>query len=260
MRLLVNTKNSNPLVSIITPSFNSERFIIETYESICSQSYGNWEWLITDDCSIDQTLSIIKIISLNDERVKVYSNFVNSGAAVSRNNSISNSKGDYLAFIDSDDLWYAGKLEMQLDFMQQNDIELCFTAYEVITEDGRSTGKVVDSLQNTPLTYRDMLRKKATHGCSTVMLKKDSFNDVQMPLLRTGQDYALWLKLLRTNINTVPLPRVLTKYRICSNSISRNKFKKARRQWQIYREVESLSLLKSLEFFCFYAFRAVFKR
>ena len=256
----MKAKYNLPLISIITPSFNSERFIRETYSSIKAQSYENWEWLITDDCSTDDTLSIIKEISLSDRRVKVYSNLVNSGAAVSRNNSILHSKGDYLAFLDSDDLWYVDKLKIQLNFMQDKNIEICFTAYEIITENGVATGKIVDSLQDSPLSYQDMLRKKATHGCSTVMLRKNSFSDLYMPLLRTGQDYALWLKLLKNNIYTVPLSKVLTKYRICSNSISRNKFKKAKRQWQIYRKVERLNIIKSAECFCFYAFRAVFKR
>ena len=105
-----------------------------------------------------------------------------------------------------------------------------------------------------------MLKKKATLGCSTVMLRRNAFDDITMPLLRTGQDYATWLKLLKTGQNAYPLIDVLTQYRILPNSISRNKVKKAKRQWQIYREVEKLSLYKSAVSFCFYAWRAVFRK
>ena len=113
---------------------------------------------------------------------------------------------------------------------------------------------------NGYITYENMLRKKATLGCSTVMLRRASFRGLSMPSLRTGQDYATWLKLLRTATNAFPLTDVLTQYRILPNSISRNKIKKAKRQWQIYRQIEELSLIKSTECFIFYAWRAVFRK
>lgn len=248
------------LISIITPTYNSSEQIRETYLSIRNQSYSNWEWLVTDDCSTDNTYDILKEISDNDYRVRIFQNEVNSGAAHSRNNSISQSRGDYLAFIDSDDLWLTSKLETQLSFMVDNNINFSFTCYELISESGESYGKVVDSHLSGPVCYDDMLRKKATLGCSTVMLKVDSFNDLNMPLIRTGQDYALWLKLLKEDSFAYPLSKVLTRYRIMPNSISRNKIKKARRQWQIYREIEKLSLFISIECFIYYAYRAVFRK
>jgi teichuronic acid biosynthesis glycosyltransferase TuaG len=105
-----------------------------------------------------------------------------------------------------------------------------------------------------------MLKKRATLGCSTVMLRKSGFEDISMPLIRTGQDYATWLKLLKTGNEAYLLNDVLTSYRIRPNSISRNKFKKAKRQWQIYRELEQLPMLKSLVCFCNYVWRAVFRK
>jgi len=165
-----------------------------------------------------------------------------------------------LAFIDSDDLWLPSKLENQLSFMVGNDVDFSFTAYELINEDGLKFGKIVDSHLNSPVYYEDMLRKKATLGCSTVMLRKSAFNDLSMPLIRTGQDYALWLKLLKAGGGAHVLNSVLTQYRILPDSISRNKFKKAKRQWEIYRKIENLGLLKSLECFFFYAWRAVFRK
>ncbi|MBY8082152.1 glycosyltransferase [Vibrio fluvialis] len=248
------------LLSIITPSYNSSDLIVETYGAINAQSLSNFEWLITDDCSSDITFYLLKNLACNDERIKIFRNRVNSGAAVSRNNSISNASGDFVAFIDSDDLWLPDKLEKQVRFMEENNIDFSFTAYELIDEQGNPTGQKVDTHLTGPVSYEDMLRKKATLGCSTVMLRRSAFEDISMPLIRTGQDYGLWLKLLKTGVKAYPMPEVLTQYRILPNSISRNKVKKAKRQWQIYREIEKLPLLKSIECFCFYAWRAVFRK
>ncbi len=248
------------LVSIITATYNSNHSLIDTYQSIKSQTFDNFEWLITDDCSVDDTFELLNKISSEDNRVKVYKNDINSGAAVSRNNSLLHAKGDLIAFIDSDDVWLADKLETQIKFMEENNIDFSFTAYELIDKNGVGLGQKIDTHLLGFVNYEDMLKKKATLGCSTVMLRRNAFDDIAMPLLRTGQDYATWLKLLKTGRNAYPLTNVLTQYRILPNSISRNKIKKAKRQWQIYREVEKLTLLKSSMCFCFYAWRAVFRK
>lgn len=248
-------------VSIITASFNSEKYISKTIESVINQSYKNWELLITDDYSTDHTIEIIESYSKKDSRIKFFKLTKNSGAAVARNNSINNSKGKYIAFIDSDDLWEMNKLNEQLFFMKDNNIHFSFTAYKIIDDNGNSTGKTVDSSQTGSFSYKDMLAKKATLGCSTVMLNKKAFKDLlNIPLLRTGQDYAFWLKLLKnTNQEAFILPIAFTQYRINPKSISRNKLKKAKRQWVIYRNNENLNFVTSLYYFCFYAFRAVFR-
>ncbi|HAS6066707.1 TPA: glycosyltransferase [Vibrio vulnificus] len=249
----------NDKVSIITPAYNSSKLIEKTYESIASQSHPNWEWLVTDDCSTDSTLFILYDIQKRDSRVKVFKNEINSGAAVSRNNSISHATGKYLAFIDSDDIWLEDKLQKQLDFMSDK-IDFSFTAYELVDPNGKRLNKVVDLNQKSHFSYTDMLKKSATLGCSTVMLRRNAFEDLSMPLLRTGQDYALWLKLLKTGKNAYIFNEVLTQYRIMPNSISRNKVMKAKRQWQIYREIECLDFASSVINFCFYAYRAVFRK
>ncbi|MBV1838979.1 glycosyltransferase family 2 protein [Photobacterium ganghwense] len=248
------------MISIITPTYNSEDFILETYESIKSQTFSNWEWLVTDDCSSDSTLKILKEIQSYDSRVKVFHNKINSGAAVSRNNSISMASGDFIAFVDSDDIWLSDKLELQLKYMNDNSLDFSFTAYSLVDSQNIELGQTVDSKQKQPLCYEDMLRKKATLGCSTVMIRRNAFSEISMPNIRTGQDYALWLKLLKTGAKAYPLNKSLTRYRILPNSISRNKFKKAKRQWEIYRTIERLGLIKSLECFSFYAWRAVFRK
>lgn len=250
----------SPKVSIITATYNSEKFIYELIESVFGQSYQNWEWIITDDCSSDGTFEILKSLQEKDCRIKVFQNTINSGAAVSRNNSLKHALGDFVAFVDSDDVWMSNKLSMQLDFMLENKVDFSFTAYSIIDEDGKDKNIYIDKDNRKKIfNYNDMLNKRATLGCSTVILKNKIISDFNMPLLRTGQDYAFWLKVLKSNHKAVLLPIPLTKYRIVSNSISRNKFKKAKRQWEIYRKVERLSLSQSALCFLNYAYRAVFR-
>jgi len=249
-------------ISIITPTYNSARFIQETYESISKQTHVNWEWLVTDDCSSDDTLSILLEIAERDPRVRVNKLDINSGAAVARNHSLSRVSGDFVAFLDSDDLWSSEKLETQLSFMlKDRKINFSFTAYSLINEDGVCLNKKIDiSHKQTAFDYEDMLRKNATLGCSTVMLRTVGFNAIQMPLIRTGQDYALWLSLLRTGEKAYLIKKSLTKYRICQNSISRNKFKKCKRQWEIYTKIERVNVFKASILFFSYALHAVFRR
>ncbi|KLV10945.1 glycosyltransferase family 2 protein [Photobacterium ganghwense] len=247
------------LISIITATYNSIDFIDRTYQSILDQSYTNWEWLITDDCSFDGTYEKLLLLAEKDCRIKVFKNEVNSGAAVSRNKSISSAKGRYLAFIDSDDVWHPKKLELQIDFMS-DEVVFSFTPYQIISENDTFLGKVVDKDNVSFVGYKDMLKKEATLGCSTVMLDLERFSNLQMPNLRTGQDYACWLMLLRQGNKAYCLNEVLTSYRITAGSISRNKLKKAKRQWQIYREVEGLDYINSFHNFVYYALRAVFRK
>lgn len=247
-----------PKVSIITATYNSDKFIIATYESIKSQTLTDWEWLITDDCSSDKTKEFLNKIQSEDSRVRVFHNAVNSGAAISRNCSISHATGEYLAFIDSDDLWVKEKLSEQISFMEKYDYGFSFTGYKLMDESGVLINKYIDvDRRKKSFNYRDMLLKKATLGCSTVILKCDRFDDLMMPDIRTGQDYALWLKILKNGGAAFLLDKPLMHYRIVSNSISRNKIKKAKRQWSIYRKIERIPLPFSLYCFLNYIVRAI---
>ena len=254
------THRASFLVSIITPTFNSAAFIAQTAAGVRSQTHQDWEWLITDDFSQDGTWSMLQDLCATDSRITAVRNDANQGPAVSRNRSMDRAKGQYLAFLDADDIWLPHKLETHLNFMVSENIPFSFTAFEVIDRHGKSTGKVVDGRSQASVNYEDMLRKKATMGCSTVMIERTVIGKSRMPELRTGQDYAFWLALLRTGISATCLPAALTKYRIVPGSISRNKVGKARRQWQIYRELEKLGLLKSAVCFSSYAWRAVFRK
>lgn len=245
-------------VSIVTAVFNAEKFIGDTYISIAAQTFTDWEWVVTNDSSTDSTEKILLDIASKDKRVKVLKNLTNQGAGFSRNRSISASQGKFIAFIDSDDLWDREKLHRQIDFMEANQSLISFTPYRVISEDGVFLGKVVDLNSPTKITYQDLLAKKATVGCSTVIIDQTKIS-ASMPLLRTGQDYATWLSILKRGNVALKFQETLTSYRIVANSISRNKFKKARRQWQIYRSIEKLNFYSSVYYFINYAFKAIFR-
>src|SRR5690606_22928772 len=134
---------ANPLVSVITPSYNSESFIKQTIESVQSQTYQNWEMIIVDDCSTDKTIEIIHQKSKEDTRIHLIKLNENSGAAVARNTAIRNAKGKYIAFLDSDDFWLPNKLERQVQFMLEHDYAFSYTSYRIMNEDGTKTNKVI---------------------------------------------------------------------------------------------------------------------
>lgn len=246
----------NPRVSIVTASYQSVEVIKETHESLAAQSIEDWEWVVVDDASDDGTLGILQALAGSDPRIKVYRNQENSGAAVSRNRAIDSARGEFLAFIDSDDLWVPEKLERQLAFFSPEKA-FTFTGYTIVDERGYTTGKQVDVGRGGRFDYRDMLAKRATLGCSTVMIRRAAVGDMRMPKLRTAQDYAFWLKLLKSGMYAYLLPEPLTSYRIRENSLSRNKIRKAIQQWKIYRDVEGLQFFDAGFHFLSYAIRAV---
>jgi teichuronic acid biosynthesis glycosyltransferase TuaG len=247
-------------VSIVTPAYNSARFIVATIEAVRAQTHKNWEMLIVDDCSTDATSDLVEAIASQDFRIRLIKQSINTGAAESRNNAIRLAQGDYIAFIDSDDLWLPVKLEKQLAFMVRKDIQFSFTSYEIIDQAGILRGKIVDATSKTSVGYLDMLAKRATIGCSTVMLDRRRLGEIEMPLIRSGQDYGLWLKILKTGIKAHCLQCVLTRYRLVPGSISSDKLSKARRQWQIYRKYEMLNLTASFYYFVNYVYRAIFRK
>lgn len=246
-------------VSIITPTFNSAAFLTQSAASVRSQTHQDWEWLITDDCSQDGTWELIQDLCASDNRIKAVRNDTNQGAAFTRNRCMDRAQGQYFAFLDADDSWLPGKLEMHLDFIHAQNTPFSFTAYAIMDRFGETTGKIIDGGSPLTVNYDDMLRKKATMGCSTVIIKRGIVGEMRMPGMRTGQDYAFWLALLRQGFTATCLPVPLTRYRIVPGSISRNKIGKACRQWQIYREQEHLGLGKSVVCFAHYAWRAVFR-
>ena len=228
-------------VSIITPTYNSERFIQATIESIIGQSYKNWELLITDDCSNDKTWDLLTKYSKLDSRIKIFQLRQNSGAGVARNNSIRHAEGRYIAFCDSDDQWLPNKLEKQVSMMKENGIALSFSSYNIIDEEGQPKGEVI---AKSEVDYKTMLRNNYI-GCLTAMYDAIQLGKVYMPEIRKRQDWALWLSILKLTDKAYGIKEPLAVYRDRSNSISTNKKDLIKYNWAIYKEVEGFSFFKS---------------
>ena len=242
-------------VSIVTPSYNSERFIKESIESVLSQTYKNWEMLIVDDGSTDDSPSVIERYVSMDDRIRLIRLNQNSGVAVARNTAIAEAKGRYIAFLDSDDLWMPEKLEKQLQFMEEKNAEVTSTAYFRMDEFGNIKDGVVTVPERT--TYSALLKSNVI-GCLTAMYDISKVGKVYMS--KVGhEDYTLWLRILKMGYDAYGLALPLAIYRVRDASVSGNKLKAAKYQWKIYREIEKLSLLDSLICFLQYAYHGLGK-
>ncbi|WP_026576795.1 glycosyltransferase family 2 protein [Bacillus sp. UNC438CL73TsuS30] len=244
-------------VSIITPTYNAARFITETIQSVKDQTFTNWEMIIVDDCSFDNTVDIVKEEIEIDSRIKLIELKKNGGPANARNIAISEAKGNFLAFLDSDDLWLPQKLERQLMFMEKNKFDFSYTDYRIMTEEGEKT----DIVFQVPakIEYKGLL-KNTMIGTLTVMLDKRKVGKVQMPLNRDcSEDYGLWLSILSRGIHAHGLNEELAIYRKCENSLSSNKLKSARKTWNTYRKVEKINIPYAIWYFANYSLNALKK-
>ncbi len=247
------------LVSVITPSYNSEKYIKNTIESVISQTYENWEMIIVDDCSSDSTCEIVESISKEEPRVKLIRQEQNGGAAKARNRALDESKGRFIAYLDADDIWYPEKLQKQVDFMLKNNAGFSCASYEVIDDDGNKLNKEVHMLPRA-----DYVGFLTNNLLQTVGIMADtSIVDkslLHMPDLRRRQDAATWLQVLKAGNDCFGVDEILAQYRRAANSLSSNKAKAAKGVWQLYRDIEKLSLPFSIYCFVRYAFLAVWKR
>lgn len=243
------------MISIITPSHNSAQFISETIKSVLNQSFSDWDMIIVDDCSNDNSVEVIRSYVEQDSRIRLIQLSKNSGAAVARNTAIEAAQGRYIAFLDSDDLWLPNKLEKQLAFMQSNNYPFTYAAYDKIDKNGQVFGHI-----GVPdrVSYSDLL-KMCSIGCLTAMYDTEYFGKVTMPLIRKRQDLGLWLKLLKKTEYAYGLNETLAQYRVRTDSISANKANAAKFTWRLYREVEGLNLIKASYYFCHYALRGLLR-
>ncbi|ELY2668320.1 glycosyltransferase family 2 protein [Cronobacter sakazakii] len=243
------------LVSIIMPSWNSELTIADSINSIIRQTYTNWELIITDDCSSDGTIRLLKEFANEEPRIKLFFNDKNSGAGISRNNCIKNAKGRFIAFLDSDDMWHPEKLSRQVAFMLNNNYALTYTAYKKINQKGNVIGHI-----NPParVNYSELLKSNVI-GCLTAIYDAQKLGKVYMPEIRKRQDMALWLKILEKIDYAWCLPEELAFYREGHESLSSNKIKILSSQWSFYRTYLKFNSIKSAWYFSFYVVRAVKK-
>lgn len=246
-----------PLVSVITPCHNMEKYVAATVLSVRNQTYSHWEMLIVCDASTDGTVDILKSLAAQDERLKITIITTHSGIAEARNQAIKQAQGHYLAFLDADDLWYPEKLEQQLQFMQNKNIGFSFSSYDLIDETGQHLDKTVEAAKD--MSYDDYLRNTII-GCSTVMVDTDIVGPVTVPQFRTSEDTATWLDILKKGHVAHAITQPLVSYRIRRKSASSNKLKASYDLWTVYRRHEKIPFFKALHYFCSYAFNAIKKR
>jgi glycosyltransferase involved in cell wall biosynthesis len=245
-----------PLVSIITPMYNSEAFISEMIHSVINQTHKNWELLLIDDYSTDKTIEIATSFSNRYSNIKLFTNEINQGAANSRNKGIIESKGDFIAFLDADDLWKSEKLEKQLKVMKDENCDVCFSSYELINEQGKQLNKMVKALPF--LTYNKQLKSNYI-GNLTGIYKSKTLGKITTANLRKRQDWLLWLEAIKNSGKpAVGIQESLAYYRVRRYSVSSNKLNLLKYNFWVYRKGLRLSAIKSMGYFTIFLFEHFF--
>lgn len=251
--------NNKELVSIITPVYKCENLLEETILCVLNQTYTNWEMLLVDDCTPDNSAEIVKKYAKMDSRIKYFKLDENSGAAIARNTALKEVKGRFIAYLDADDLWRPEKLEKQIKYMLDNNYAFSCTDYEKIDEEGNSLNKII-KIPNK-VDYNLFLRNTIIQTVGVMVDTKLTGKEVLiMPNIRRRQDAATWCQLLKNGFDCYEVPENLSYYRVVSNSLSSNKFKAVKMNWYWYRKIEKLPLWKTCYCFIGYAFNAIKKR
>lgn len=231
------------LVSIITPTFNAEKYIRATLQSVLNQSYQNWEMILVDDASTDLTVSVIEEFAQKDNRIKLFKLAENSGNGFTRNVALEKAAGKYIAFLDADDLWFPLKLEKQIQFLKTNNLPFTFSFYDCIDEEGNSLNRRVEAPLD--LTYNQLFFCNYV-GNLTAIYDVDYFGKITLEASQKRQDWRLWLTILKKIKITKPVSEPLAFYRIRKDSISSSKFKLIKHNFGVYREFHGYNFLFSV--------------
>ncbi|QOG03134.1 glycosyltransferase family 2 protein [Flavobacterium sp. MDT1-60] len=231
------------LVSIITPTYNAEKFIRETLKSVQNQTYQNWEMILVDDASTDNTVKIISDFAEKDSRIKLLKLEKNSGNGFARNIALEKAVGKYIAYLDADDLWFLNKLEKQIAFLKANHLPFTFSFYDCIDEEGNSLNRRVEAPTN--LTYDELFFCNYV-GNLTAIYDADYFGKIVIKATQKRQDWRLWLTILKQIQVTKPVPEPLAFYRIRKDSISSSKFKLIKHNFGVYREFHGFNFVFSV--------------
>lgn len=244
----------NNLVSIITPAYNAENYIEETIDSVISQTYKNWEMIIVNDNSIDNTGNIIDSYAKKYNQIKVIHLLENKGVAFARNTAISHSKVRYIAFLDADDVWVENKLEIQVNFMIERDAVLSYSHYSTFSGNTNDRKKIVKAPY---IMKKSDILKNTSIGCLTVMIDKSKVNEIHVPDVSHSEDQCTWISVLDDKYIAYGIDEILAFYRVSINSLSGNKLKSAKKQWDVYRNYHKLSWSKSIYYFCCYVINVI---
>ena len=233
----------NDLVSVIMPSYNCGRFVEETIRSVQAQTYQNWEIIFMDDCSTDDTIRIVSSLKESDNRIHLYQNAFNQGAAISRNKALREAKGRWIAFLDSDDLWEPTKLEKQIRFMEENDYHFSCTDRDEIDEGSKPLGTYTTGPKH--ITKAGMFRY-CWVGCLTVMYDANVVGLIQVADLKKNNDYAMWLKVIKKT-DCYLLNECLSHYRVRKGSISHARwYKLIKSHYDLFRIGEEMNPFSAL--------------
>lgn len=248
--------NTQTLISIIMPMHNSAAFVGEAIESVLAQSYREWELIIVDDESTDASVSIVEAYAQKDSRIRLFRNPKPiKMPSAPRNMGLSMAKGRYIAFLDSDDMWLPEKLTQQIPLMQNPQVAIVYSNYEKMTESGKKTGRVIKAPRQAD--YKKLLRGNVI-GNLTGIYDKEKVGII--PFLNIHhEDYAMWLSILKRGFIAQNTGTVAARYRLSSSSVSTNKYRVLSWQWNIYRNIEHISIMKSTIYFVSYAFKAFLK-
>ncbi|GAA6765888.1 glycosyltransferase family 2 protein [Flavobacterium johnsoniae] len=233
----------NDLVSILTPTYNTEKFIRATIESVKNQTYQNWEMILVDDGSTDKTTFVIEEFSKNDTRIKLFKLPENRGNGFARNAALEKAGGKYIAYLDADDLWFPEKLEKQIQFLKTNNLHFTFSFYDSIDDEGNDLNRRVESPD--PLTYKQLFYCNYV-GNLTAIYDADYFGKIIMETSQKRQDWRIWLTILKQIKTARPIPESLAFYRIRKDSVSSSKFKLIKHNFGVYREFHRYSFLFSV--------------
>lgn len=232
----------NDLVSIIMPSYNSEKFIAESIQSVKNQTYLNWELIIVDDGSTDQTLYLVNNFCKEDSRIKFTSLQKNFGAGVARNRALQEATGKYIAFLDSDDVWKPEKIQKQISFLQEKKLSFTFSFYDCISEDGIHLNKRI--LAPLKLTYSQLFFSNYV-GNLTAIYDAEKLGKIAINKIRKRQDWIVWLTILKKTKIAQPVPESLAYYRIRKNSVSSSKILLLKYNYKVYRQFHKLNIFVS---------------
>lgn len=245
-------------VSVITPAYNASQHLPETIQSVQQQTFTDWEMIIVDDCSSDNTFEVACNCAKDDPRIKVLRHEKNAGVSAARNTALDFASGDYIAFLDSDDLWLPQKLEKQLTFMQENHYVLTYTAYQQFNTETKELGRSIKAPKK--MTHNAIYGNTAI-GCLTVMVDRKTVGPFHMPPISHTEDQCTWQEILRRGYDAAyGLQENLALYREGNASLTRSKLGAIKKQWKTYREFHQFSIIKSGFYFINYAINAVWKR
>jgi len=246
-----------PIVSIVVPVYNARRTLEATVESVRSQTREDWELLLVDDASRDGSADLVRSLAERDPRIRPLFLETNGGAAEARNAGVRATRGRFVAFLDSDDLWLPTKLEKQVALHESTQAGMTFTDYEWIDADDNFLKVVVrgpDRPTWESLTWGNDI------GLSTAMIDRDRIGPPLMPNIRLNHDYAMWLDFLRRGCKAVRLPEVLVRYRMLPDSLSQNKFESALWNWKILHRMQNLSIFQTLPRLALWSLRTAGRR